>query len=609
MTFKNRSTFVPLIFAGALVALYVILERLVVPPVKEAGITAHYGLPFIWSFIITLLLWISLERAHVLPQTLSLRSWVQQEWSPAHVYGILSSIFILSLGLAAYFYLRNSKEFLFPMLIASFSSVPLLFYWLYRTGALYLVVGILSLALGAAQLVVLVIGGYHLEHEAFPMLLLSFFIVYAMFFFYAGFVLIRKWRRPAGMWQGSWRSLIWGYLLIMCFSFIGMGIMSMWFFKRAFVALIPIAIYFFLYSLGKFLSSVRKGSSKELIASYTETTSLKNFVRFTIADRAEWEQGRQGVKEQKVTLASLTRSLFDALAFLGIVAAGAVFQEASVSQQLSFGFLVISFHLAATLSEYSEAARDTVAQVRTRLEQELKVAHDMQMGLMPRSDPVVSGFDIAAACIPANEVGGDFYDYVWLDEKKTRLGIAVADVSGKAMKAAMTAVLTSGMLYSEVQKNASPRTVLRSINHPLYLRSDKRVFTALAFAVIDLKTRGLTYSCAGQTPPMLVRKGKVEELKVKGLRLPLGIKDDLNYGELKVRLAKGDLLVFYTDGVVEAMNAEGDMYGFERLTKSLLSLKDVSAALVRDNLLAEITSHTGNAPQHDDMTIVAVRVL
>jgi sigma-B regulation protein RsbU (phosphoserine phosphatase) len=177
------------------------------------------------------------------------------------------------------------------------------------------------------------------------------------------------------------------------------------------------------------------------------------------------------------------------------------------------------------------------------------------------------------------------------------------------MKAAMTAVLTSGMLYSEVQKNASPRSVLRRINHPLYLRSDKRVFTAFSFGVIDLKSRLLRFSCAGQTHPMLVRKGKVQELKTEGLRLPLGIKDDLNYGELKFRLKKGDLLLFYTDGLVEAMNTKGEMYGFERLGGSLLKWHDISAASARDRVLGEIANHTGKAPQHDDMTLVVIRVV
>ncbi len=139
-----------------------------------------------------------------------------------------------------------------------------------------------------------------------------------------------------------------------------------------------------------------------------------------------------------------------------------------------------------------------------RLKQELKAAHDMQMGLVPKEDPIVKGLDISGICLPANEVGGDFFDYVWLDKKKTKLGIALADVSGKAMKAAMTAVMTSGMLYSEVQKSKSPREILARINQPLYLRTDKPIFTALSFAVLDTRVKKLTYSSAGQSMPILL---------------------------------------------------------------------------------------------------------
>ncbi len=258
------------------------------------------------------------------------------------------------------------------------------------------------------------------------------------------------------------------------------------------------------------------------------------------------------------------------------------------------------FVLIITFLEFTE---------KRNVQLELKAAHDMQMGLMPKEDPVVAGFDIAAVCVPANEVGGDFYDYVWLDRKKTKLGIAVADVSGKAMKAAMTAVLTSGMLYSELQKSASPRQVLRRINHPLYLRSDRRVFTALAFAVLDVRSRVISYSCAGQIPPVLIRNGRAEELKIHGLRLPLGIKDDLVYHELKIRLKKGDVLVFLTDGIVEAMNGAKEMYGFDGLRQSLLRSTGLSAAGLRDHLLEDVKQFAGPAPQHDDMTVVVVKVL
>lgn len=609
MNQKSQSRLAFLLFVGIFFAIYVIIERVAIPPVKEMGVLAHYGLPLVWSIIITLLLWISLERAYIIPRTMSLRSWARQEWSPARVYSILIVLFLISSGLAAYFYFMSSREFLVPFVVASFSAVPLLFYWLYRRGIVYLVAGLLSLLLGLYMLGAAGIGALKIHDEPAPAVLLGLFIVYALFFCYTGFVLIRKWRRPTGLWLGSWRSFVWGYLLVVSFSLVGLGIMSILQLKGAFVSAIPIGIYLFFYTLGKFLSSVGTRNEPSVIDSYTTTINPGNFIHFALADRSKWEESRQQVTDQRVTFSSLTGSLFDVLAFLAVIATFAVFHDASIAQQTSFALLVITFHIAANLSEYSDAGRNTLAKIRARLEQELTVAHDMQMGLMPKLDPIIAGFDIAAICVPAHEVGGDFYDYIWLDEKKSKLGIAVADVSGNAMKAAMTAVLTSGMLYSEVQKSKTPREVLAKINHPLYLRTDRRVFTALAFAVLDTRKKFVTYSSAGQTPPVLVRNKMSEELRVKGMRLPLGLQDNLKYCELKLKLRKKDLFVLFTDGVVEAMNSKKEMYGFERLKETLAQCDNLSSAGVRDRILQVLKDFSGTTEQHDDMTVVVVRVL
>lgn len=244
-----------------------------------------------------------------------------------------------------------------------------------------------------------------------------------------------------------------------------------------------------------------------------------------------------------------------------------------------------------------------------RLEQELKSAHEMQMGLMPKSDPQVEGFDISGICVPANEVGGDFFDYVWLDQKKKRLGIALADVSGKAMKAAITAVMTSGMIYREAGNNESPKTILRKINRPMYAKLDSGMFTALSLAVIETTKNLLRFSNAGQAYPMLKRGKEVIPLEVKGARLPLGVKEDVAYNEMTVRLRKGDTVVFYTDGIPEAMNHEKEFYGFDRLKQLLAGVDGLSAKETRERILAEVKAFTGSAPQHDDMTVVVVRAI
>jgi hypothetical protein len=252
--------------------------------------------------------------------------------------------------------------------------------------------------------------------------------------------------------------------------------------------------------------------------------------------------------------------------------------------------------------------RQAMMKERTRLNAELQSARDMQMGLLPKEDPIVAGFDIAGICVPANEVGGDFFDYVWLDEKKTRLGIAVADVSGKAMRAAIAAVMTSGMIYQEIGNGESPKKILRKINKPLYMKIDDRMFTALSFAVLDVKKKELRFSNAGQMYPVLKRNGRVIMLEVKGARLPLGVKEDVAYEEMAVDLKKGDIIVFYTDGIPEAKNEKDEFYGFDRFKALASTLSGASAKETRDRVLEDVKSFTGKSPQYDDMTVVVVKV-
>ena len=245
---------------------------------------------------------------------------------------------------------------------------------------------------------------------------------------------------------------------------------------------------------------------------------------------------------------------------------------------------------------------------KQQAEIELKTAHDLQMSLMPAQDPSIPGFEISGACIPAHEVGGDFFDYLWLDTARKKLGIVIADVSGKAMKAAITAVMTSGMIYQETSTNGSPKNILRRINRPMYLKLDSRMFTALSFASIDTKKKELRFSNAGQTYPILKRGTRVLPLEVKGARLPLGVKEDVPYGELVVKLKKGDTVIFYTDGIPEAKNEEDEFYGFERF-KALAGTSDgLSATELRDRILNDVKSFTAASPQYDDMTVVVVKV-
>jgi serine phosphatase RsbU (regulator of sigma subunit)/tetratricopeptide (TPR) repeat protein len=249
---------------------------------------------------------------------------------------------------------------------------------------------------------------------------------------------------------------------------------------------------------------------------------------------------------------------------------------------------------------------------RERMEQELRTAHETQMKLMPDSSPEVQGFDIFGLCFPAHEVGGDFYNYFWLDEEKTRLGIVVADVSGKAMKAAMAAVLASGMLSSEITIGGSPKDILNRLNKTFHKNISTKMFITFCFMELNLKSKTLTLSNAGQSDPLLIRNGEIIPMKMKGKKLPLGILEDICYEETIYKLEAGDILIAHSDGINEAMNKERKLYGIKRLQNAMLNFnsngKNYNSKDFLEFILNDVRKFIGDARQSDDITMVAIKV-
>jgi serine phosphatase RsbU (regulator of sigma subunit) len=255
-----------------------------------------------------------------------------------------------------------------------------------------------------------------------------------------------------------------------------------------------------------------------------------------------------------------------------------------------------------------EEKRKFEAQERERLAEELRAARDTQMSLLPNKQPLLAGMDISGVCIPSAEVGGDFYDYVKFD-REDRVGLVLADVSGKAMKAAITAVLTSGLIASEVRRLTRPSELLEGLNGPLVERTDKQSFVTMCAAVLDGKKKTLAHARAGSPKPLLARSGKVMQLETKGVRLPLGVQPKTKYQESVVKLKRGDVLLFYTDGVVEAMNEREELYGFERLEGVLKETAMLPAERIHDRIAADVKKFVGDRGETDDMTMVVVKVL
>ena len=245
-----------------------------------------------------------------------------------------------------------------------------------------------------------------------------------------------------------------------------------------------------------------------------------------------------------------------------------------------------------------------------RLTTELKAAHNAQMSIMPHGDPKVHGFDISGVCIPASEVGGDFFDYFWLDEKETRFGIAVGDVSGKAMDAAMIAVMSNGMIASKADESFSPRETMTRLNRPLFSKTGEYAFTALWLGALDVLTRTCTFSNAGMLDPILKSGREVIPLAGVGSRLPLGSMRDTMYEERSISLNQGDVLVLFTDGVTDARNRR-DFYEYEKLKKLLeeMDAMSLTAREIKDAIVGDVQRFMGSTPQFDDMTVLVVKTM
>jgi len=240
-----------------------------------------------------------------------------------------------------------------------------------------------------------------------------------------------------------------------------------------------------------------------------------------------------------------------------------------------------------------------------QLEAELQDAHDMQMSLMPKYPPNIQGFDIAGFSKPAREVGGDFFDYFITRDGKT--GTAIADVSGKGLKAAMSAVLTNGMLHTESKIHTSCSEILTALNDSLCPRMMKMMFTALGLAIIEDDT--LSIANAAQPYPIIKRQREAFEFRTD-TDLPLGMARNIKYPEQQLIIQSGDTIIFYTDGIIEAENESGEIYGIELLLQ-FISIMDagMSSEETIKAIMDDVTAFSGGAEQYDDMTIVVVKRL
>jgi len=248
---------------------------------------------------------------------------------------------------------------------------------------------------------------------------------------------------------------------------------------------------------------------------------------------------------------------------------------------------------------------------KTRMEEELKIAHDIQVSMLPEEAPDISGYSIVASSLSAREVGGDFYDFIEMGQDDDKqLGIIVGDVSGKAVSGALVMAASRSIFRVLADPDVSVSEMMLKGNKRLKQDVKKGMFVALVYAMLDPLEKKLTIVNAGQTQPILCSNSpdKPTYIDTEGDRFPLGIIEDCDYQETIVSLGSGDTVVLYTDGIVEAMNAAGEMYGFDQFIKIIDENCNLDADAFLRKLMSDVTHFVGDAEQHDDLTIVIVKV-
>ncbi|HEX2225410.1 MAG TPA: PP2C family protein-serine/threonine phosphatase [Thermoanaerobaculia bacterium] len=240
---------------------------------------------------------------------------------------------------------------------------------------------------------------------------------------------------------------------------------------------------------------------------------------------------------------------------------------------------------------------------RVRVRDELEVARELQANLLPQLMPAVPGYAFAHSYRTANEVGGDYYDVTPLPDG--RVALVVADASGHGMAAGLVMAIANATLKTALDLDPSPLRVAALLNRTLCRTGDRRTFLSAFYALLTPETGHLEYFCAGHPFPLLRRAdGEVEELGCGGL--PLGLRDPLLVTPSTATLEPGDLLLFYTDGLVEAVDPQmREAFGFERLT-ALLEIGGGASQAVHDRILGDFQRHVGPEPLRDDLTLLVI---
>ena len=272
------------------------------------------------------------------------------------------------------------------------------------------------------------------------------------------------------------------------------------------------------------------------------------------------------------------------------------------------GKLAQSFdYMKGSLKQYIADLTETTA-AKERIESELQIAHDIQMGILPKifpPFPEMSEFDLHAALEPAKEVGGDTFDFFFLDDD--HLSFNVGDVSGKGVPASLFMAITKTLIKTRATRDTTPEVVLTQVNEDLSADNPSLLFVTLFMGTLNIRNGILEYCNGGHNPPYIIRAGgEIEALAMTG-GLALGVMEGFEFQSKGVTLNTGDALFIYSDGVTEAMNSKHELFSEERLEEELARLKDLPVGDIIAGVMEAIHNYSGDEPQTDDITVMIIR--
>jgi serine phosphatase RsbU (regulator of sigma subunit)/predicted ester cyclase len=336
----------------------------------------------------------------------------------------------------------------------------------------------------------------------------------------------------------------------------------------------------------------------------------EDYLRGIAAFHAALSPGRLIIEDQvagadKVVTRFIVHAIHDGGELMGVAPTGReLTNRAIVVHRIVEGKIAEEWGMGTIGATLRKQRLEQEIRERERVEQELRVARSIQQASLPEQVPQLEGWQITPFYRPAREVGGDFYDFLELEDG--RLGLVVGDATGKGVPAALVMASARSMLRAIAQAlgSTSPGDVLGRVNDALFIDIPANMFVTCFYAILDPKSGSLSYANAGHDLPYLWRGGEAEELRARGM--PLGLMPGMSYEEKEIELDAGEGVLFYTDGLVEAHDPKGVMFGFPRLRALIVDHGEERA--LGDFLLEELYSFVGEDwEQEDDITLLTLK--